>query len=219
MKPTPSACSDEDRRTIATWNATAADPCDGAMLHARFEAQAAQTPEEIAVVFGDDTLTYADLNRRANRLAHLLRARSIGAERRVGVSLRRSFDMLTAVLGVLKSGAAYVPLDPAVPAERLGYMIADAQLALTITEPAFVETLVPHGVPLLTLDDLAAQPETNPAAAPFADAPVYITYTSGSTGRPKGIEMTQRPLLNLLGWMLRTTQFQPRARTLQFASL
>ena len=203
--------------------ATDADPCAGVWLHERFEQQAARTPEGVAAVFGDETLTYAELNRRANRLAHLLRAQSIGADTRVGVSLRRSFEMLAAILGVLKAGAAYVPLDPAVPAERLGYMIADARLVLIITEQHSAEILASHGVPLLVLDEqaaqLAAQPETNPSSTPFANSPVYVTYTSGSTGRPKGIVMTQRPLLNLLAWMLRTTHLPPRARTLQFASL
>ncbi len=222
MTPTPSASTDADRRSIAAWNATAADPCDGAMLHQRFEEIAAQSPDETAVIFGDATLTYAELNRRANQLAHFLRAQNVGVETRVGISMHRSFEMLVAILGVLKAGAGYVPLDPAVPAERLSYMIADAQLALTLTQERFRETLAPHGVPLIALDTdwprIAPYADTNPSAAPFADSLVYVTYTSGSTGRPKGILMTQRPLLNLLGWMLRTTHLPPRACTLQFAS-
>ncbi|MEI9896103.1 MAG: amino acid adenylation domain-containing protein [Chthoniobacter sp.] len=142
---------------------------------------------------------------------------------RVGISMHRSFEMLVAILGVLKTGAAYVPLDPAVPEERLHYMIEDAQLALILTQQRFVETLTPHGVTLLPIDTdwakIAAQLGTKLEAPAFADSLVYITYTSGSTGKPKGILMTQRPLLNLLGWMLRTTDLPPRARTLQFASL
>ena len=223
MTPTPSASTDADRRSIAAWNATAADPCDSAMLHARFEEIAAGMPDETAVIFGDATLTYAELNRRANQLAHFLRAQNVGAETRVGISMHRSFGMLVAIFGVLKAGAGYVPLDPAVPAERLSYMIADAQLALTLTQERFRETLAPHGVPLIALDTdwprIATHAGTNPPAAPFADSLAYVTYTSGSTGRPKGILMTQRPLLNLLGWMLRTTHLPPSARTLQFASL
>ncbi len=205
MKPTPSARTDE------------------ALLHQRFEETAAQMPDETAVIFGEGTLTYAELNRRANQLAHFLRAQNIGPEMRVGISMHRSFEMLVAIFGVLKAGAGYVPLDPAVPAERLSYMIADAQLALTLTQEHFRETLAPHRVPLVALDSewprIATHADTNPPAAPFTDSLVYVTYTSGSTGRPKGILMTQRPLLNLLGWMLRTTHLPPRARTLQFASL
>ena len=240
MTPTPSASTDADRRSIAAWNATAADPCDGAMLHARFEKIVARMPDETAVIFGEHTLTYAELNRRANQLAHFLRAQNVGPESRVGISMHRSFEMLVAIFGVLKAGAGYVPLDPAVPAERLSYMLADAQLALTLTQKRFrrgtgfqpvevrqaslpAETVASDSVPLLALDTdwprIAAHADTNPPAAPFTDSLVYVTYTSGSTGRPKGILMTQRPLLNLLGWMLRTTQLPPRARTLQFASL
>jgi amino acid adenylation domain-containing protein len=213
----------ERRQVLEEWNATAFAHRDNSLLHQRFEEQAAQTSNETAVIFGEESLTYDALNRRANQLAHHLRAAGVSSETRVGISMHRSFEMLVAILGVLKAGAGYVPLDPAVPAERLHYMIEDAQLALILTQQRFVETLAPHGVTLLAIDTdwatISTQPETNPDPLPFADSLVYITYTSGSTGKPKGILMTQRPLLNLLGWMLRTTQLPPRARTLQFASL
>ena len=208
---------------LVDWNATAFDHRQDLLLHQRFEEQAAQTPEETAAIFGELSVSYAELNRRANQLAQHLRTAGVGPEMRVGISMHRSFEMLVAILGVLKAGAGYVPLDPAVPAERLHYMIEDAQLATILTQQRFVETHTQHGVSLLAVDTelvtLAEQPVTNPASLPTADSLVYITYTSGSTGKPKGILMTQRPLLNLLGWMLRTTQLPPRARTLQFASL
>ena len=223
MKPTPTVIADEDRRIIATWNSTAAPPCDGVMLHARFEQQVLLTPDATAAIFGENTLTYDELNRRANQLAGFLRSQNVCVQTRVGISMHRSFEMLVAILGVLKAGAGYVPLDPAVPGERLSYMIADAQPALILTQDRFRGTLSPHGIPLLALDSdwtrITSFTDTNPPVGPFSDSLVYVTYTSGSTGRPKGILMTQRPLLNLLGWMLRTTHLPPCARTLQFASL
>jgi len=231
MTPTKSARADgttvapsaEDRAKIASWNATAADPFDGAMLHERFEGQAAQTPDEIAAILGEESLTYAELNRRANQLAHALRSEGVSVETRVGVCLQRSFEMLVAILGVLKAGGGYVPFDPTLPAERLEAMIADAELGLIITQERLRETLAPHGVSLLAIDTawprLATLADSNPAPAPFVDSAVYVTFTSGSTGRPKGVLMTQRPLLNLLGWMFRHHPTPIGARTLQFASL
>jgi amino acid adenylation domain-containing protein len=213
----------EKRQLLVNWNATAFEHPADLRLHERFEQQAAETPEAAAAIFGSDSLSYRELNRRANQLAQHLRRQGVGPEMRVGLSMRRSFEMLVAILGILKTGAGYVPLDPAVPAERLHYMVEDAQLSTILTQQCFVETLAPHGVSLLAIDTewsgIARESGTNPPTVPFADSLVYITYTSGSTGKPKGILMTQRPLLNLLGWMLRTTQLPPLARTLQFASL
>ena len=213
----------EQQELLVTWNATACEHPGSLLLHERFEQQVALTPEETAAIFGEQSLTYRELNRRANQLALHLRRQGIEPGMRLGISMHRSFEMLVAILAVLKTGAGYVPLDPAVPAERLHYMIEDAQLATILTQERFVETLKPHGVPVLAVDTewstIARLSGNNPATAPFIDSLVYITYTSGSTGKPKGILMTQRPLLNLLGWMLRTTQLPPRARTLQFASL
>lgn len=213
----------EREQLVTEWNATSFKHDTTVFLHQRFELWAVGTPKATAAIFGEESLTYGELNRRANQLAHHLRAAGVRSEMRVGISMHRSFEMLVAVLGVLKAGAGYVPLDPAVPAERLHYMIEDAQLASVLTQQRFVETLTPHGIPLLAVDTdwekIATQPDTNPETPAFTDSLVYITYTSGSTGKPKGILMTQRPLLNLLGWMLRTTTLPANARTLQFASL
>lgn len=213
----------ETRQLLITRNATDFKHGTEYYLYERFEQWAGATPDDVAAIFGEQSLTYAELNARANQLAHHLRAAHVGEEMRVGISMHRSFEMLVSILGVLKSGAGYVPLDPAVPAERLHYMIEDAQLSLILTQERFVETLTPHGVKLLTLDTeweiIASQPKVNIEAPAFTDSLAYITYTSGSTGKPKGILMTQRPLLNLLGWMVRTTELPAKARTLQFASL
>ena len=219
----PATLSDEDRAKITAWNTTTADPFDSAMIHERFEQQAEQAPDQVAAIFGGETLTYAELNRRANQLAEALRSEGVTVETRVGVCLQRSFEMLVAILGVLKAGGGYVPLDPALPSERIEAMVTDAELGVIVTQERFRSTLATHGAKLLALDSawpqIAAHTDTNPAPTPFVDSAVYVTFTSGSTGRPKGVLMTQRPLLNLLGWMFRHHPLAPGAHTLQFASL
>ena len=157
-----------------------------------FQAQAARTPEAPAVVFGDVTLSYTALNARANRLARYLVLLGAGPERLVAVAMPRSAEMIVAVLAVLKAGAAYVPVDPAYPADRIGFMLADAAPVAVLTT-AGVAAGLPRGLPLLVLDDpetvavLAGLGGENlPAAAGSRDL-AYVVCTSGSTGRPKGV--------------------------------
>ncbi|OPF84592.1 non-ribosomal peptide synthetase [Streptomyces antioxidans] len=176
-----------------------------------FEATAAAHPDATAVVFGDTALTYRELNARANRLAHELIARGAGPERRVALALPRSAETVVALLAVVKAGAAYVPLDPDHPAERIAYMAGDAAPALVLTGagagPAVAGAL-PDGLPVVALDDpavraaLAARPDTHPTdadrAAPLTpDSPAYVIYTSGSTGRPKGVQIPHRNVVRL----------------------
>ncbi|HEX8297142.1 MAG TPA: non-ribosomal peptide synthetase [Chthoniobacteraceae bacterium] len=178
-------------------------------LHLRFEAQAARSPYAAALILADEELSYASLNQRANQLADFLREQGVASESAVGVSLPRSFSQIVAVLAILKAGAGYVPLDPALPAARRSQMIADAGIGLVLTAE-LLEAESPR---------LSLRPDANSSADSSADSLVYITFTSGSTGRPKGIAMTQRPLLNLLDWMISRSASAPGARTLQFASL
>jgi amino acid adenylation domain-containing protein len=167
------------------------------------EAQAARSPRAPALTFGEETLSYAELHRRANRLAHRLRRMGIGPEARVGVLLERSAEMVVALLGILKAGGAYVPLDPAFPAERLAWMAGDAGLAALLTDERLAGSLaVPPACPVLKLDlerrSLAGESEADPAAWAVADNLAYVLYTSGSTGRPKGVAVPHRALVNLL---------------------
>jgi amino acid adenylation domain-containing protein/thioester reductase-like protein len=177
-----------------------------------FEEQAERTPEAIAVVCGDSVLTYRQLNADANRVADRLISKGIGPEQRVAVALPRSTDMLTAVLAILKSGAAYLPLSPAYPIDRLAYMVDDAQPVLAITCEEMANRL-PQTLPQLRLDLRAADSsDDQPSAAHSNDRrrmqalhpehPAYVLYTSGSTGRPKAVVVPHRALGNYLAWAM-----------------
>ncbi|CAN5873759.1 N/A [soil metagenome] len=172
----------------------------------RLIGQVAQAhPDGIAVELGQARLRYRELDERANRLAHALRARGVGPETRVAICLPRSLDLVIAMLGVLRAGAAFLPLDPAYPAERLSYMLADAQPVLVISD----------------LDSMAidAHPTTAPLVAIDPDNLAYVIYTSGSTGQPKGALLTHRGLANLVRNQIRIFALSSRTRVLQFAAL
>jgi amino acid adenylation domain-containing protein len=172
-------------------------------VHAVFEAQARRQPDATALVFGNQVLAYAELNRRANRLAHRLIARGVGRESRVGVALERSVEMVVALLAVLKTGAAYVPLDPAYPAERLAWMTQDSGLALVL-DAAFGD------------ED---GPDHDPGLAVHGDQLAYVIYTSGSTGKPKGVGISHRALAEHAQVAIGFFGLTAEDRMLQFATL
>jgi amino acid adenylation domain-containing protein/non-ribosomal peptide synthase protein (TIGR01720 family) len=170
------------------------------------EAQAARRPQTVAVVCGEEALTYGELHRRANRLAHRLRRVGVVPEATVGVLLERSPAVAVGLLGVLKAGGAYVPLDPALPAERLAWMAEDAGLAALLTDERSAEALpVRPSCPVLQLDsagpDLLAESAAEPVPWAVSENLAYVIYTSGSTGRPKGVEVSHRALVNFLASM------------------
>ncbi|MFF4663660.1 amino acid adenylation domain-containing protein [Streptomyces sp. NPDC001282] len=172
-------------------------------VHELFRRQAARTPDAVAVVAGDTSLTYAELDARANRLAHRLRALGAGPERLVGVCLPRGADLVPTLLGVLKSGAAYLPLDPANPADRLRHVLTDAGAAVLVADSGTLPLLGDaHDGPLVVLDRdraaLAAEPATEPEPLSVPDNTVYVIYTSGSTGRPKGVTLTHTNVVRLM---------------------
>ncbi|HEU5383697.1 MAG TPA: amino acid adenylation domain-containing protein [Ktedonobacteraceae bacterium] len=218
----------EQQQLLVTWNATRQEyPCDYC-THQLFETQVAQTPDAVAVCFEGETLTYLELNRRANQLAHYLRERGVGAQTLVGICVERSLAMVIGLLGILKADAAYVPLDPAYPAERLAYMLQDARVAALLTTSVFLQKnlLVGeqecHVIYLDTRDEqehLARRPVTNPVSAREPANLAYVIYTSGSTGKPKGVQVTQRGLCNLLSWHQQTFAVTRRDRATQLASL
>jgi non-ribosomal peptide synthetase component F/acyl carrier protein len=193
----------ERRQLLVEWNETATRYPEDRCFHGLFEDQAARTPTAVAAACGGRSLTYAELNARANRLAHRLRQEGVGRESLVGLYCDRSLDLMAAVLGVLKAGAAYVPLDAGCPPERLRFMLADAQVTLVLTEERLVASL-PEAIPRLCLDragdNLAGHSHTNPAWPVGADDLAYVLYTSGSTGTPKGAEIPHRGLTNYLSW-------------------
>ncbi|WP_215544475.1 non-ribosomal peptide synthetase [Amycolatopsis sp. CA-230715] len=196
----------ERRRSLVDWNDTATPL--GRPVQELVEAQ---EPRALALVWDSGTLDYGELNRRANRLAHRLIARGIGPDRLVAVCLERSHELIVALLAVLKTGAAYVPLDPAYPAERLEFMLDDSSPALLLARS-------PVGlVPFLDVADPGGEErEDNPAIRRRPENLAYVLYTSGSTGRPKGVAQTWRTVDNLVHWQLRRPA---PARVLQFASI
>ncbi|MBB4636056.1 non-ribosomal peptide synthetase [Longimicrobium terrae] len=194
------------------WNRTeAAYPADSC-IHELFEAQAARTPDAVALISArGERVTYGELNRRANRLAHHLRTRGVGPDVRVGLSVERSPSMVAGLLGILKAGGVFVPLDPGYPRERLEYMLADSAPAAVLAQGSVMgnvaATLSALGrdVPVLELDAAAPAwadaPETNPDRDGLTpNHPAYVTYTSGSTGRPKGVPTIHHKALNLIHW-------------------
>jgi amino acid adenylation domain-containing protein len=208
--------SDEERRLVVEeWNRTAASYPADSFIHERFEAQAARTPDRVAVVYEDRQLTYGELNARANRLAHHLRGLGVGPDVRVGICVEREPELVVAVLGVLKSGGAYLPLDPGYPRERLLDMVEDSAPVVMLTQGSLAGRLAGLDLPLLALDEDAAwwgsHPATNPERAALTPEHLtYVIYTSGSTGRPKGVEMIHQGASNLLHWYLGSTGISER---------
>ncbi|HEX7239395.1 MAG TPA: amino acid adenylation domain-containing protein, partial [Longimicrobiaceae bacterium] len=208
-------------QVLHSWNATEAEyPVEGG-LAALFDAQAARTPDAAAAVFLDRSLSYAELEREANRLAHHLLALGVGPDVRVGVCVERSLEMVVGVLAVLKAGAAYVPLDPVYPAGRLEYMLADSGCRVLLTQERLLGRLPAHGAETVCLDRPldGGTGAGAPRVGVLPENLAYVVYTSGSTGRPKGVAMTQRPLQNLIAWQLREWSGRPAARVLQYASV
>ncbi|MDX6694352.1 MAG: hypothetical protein QOF02_1955, partial [Blastocatellia bacterium] len=186
------------------YNETARDYPRDKCFQELFEAQVEATPAALALVHGEQQLSYSELNERANRLAHYLRARGVGPEVRVGVSIERSIAMVVAVLGVLKAGGAYVPLDFNYPQDRLAFMLSDAGISVLLTERSLLPVLPAHTETILCLDDepeeLAQESVLNLPPTATAMNTAYVIYTSGSTGRPKGVMIQHGGLVNYLSW-------------------
>lgn len=197
----------EKRQLLVEWNDTGYDFPRHACLHELFEAQVVHSPETTAVVFEEKALTYAELNARANRLAHALRARGVGPGTRVGICVERSLEMVVGLLGILKAGAAYVPLDPAYPAERLSFMLGDADVPVLLTQQRLVGALPRSRASILCLDTdwpaIAEAAAHNPISGATPEDLAYVIYTSGSTGRPKGVQIPHRAVVNFLHSMRR----------------
>jgi amino acid adenylation domain-containing protein/non-ribosomal peptide synthase protein (TIGR01720 family) len=196
----------ERTRLLRGLNDTAAEYRRELCVHELFEQQVERTPTAIALVSGAEELTYAELNSRANQLAHYLRERGVRADTPVGVCLERSAEMVVALLGVLKAGGCYVPLDPEYPRERLSFMLADSRVRLLLTQRRVAGALPQHAAEEVRLDadweEIAQSPDMNLAAAAAPESLAYIIYTSGSTGRPKGVMIPRRALHNHMAWML-----------------
>ena len=198
----PLATEAARRQLVVEWNdTTTAYPRDST-VHQLVAAQAARTPEAVAVICADKQLSYRALNRQANQLAHYLRKVGVGPDVLVGICVERSPEMVIGLLGVLKAGGAYLPLDPAYPAERLAFLLQETQAPVLLTQRHLLERLPVHGARLVCLDtdwaDIARESETDPAGRATAENLAYVMYTSGSTGQPKGVEIRHRGIVRLV---------------------
>jgi amino acid adenylation domain-containing protein/non-ribosomal peptide synthase protein (TIGR01720 family) len=196
--------ANEREHMLDQWNATARDYPQGQWVHQLIEAQVLVQPDAPAVRFNHLSLSYAELNRRANRLAHRLIEAGVGPDVLVGLAVERSIEMVVGLLAVLKAGGAYVPLDPEYPRERLAYMLDDSGVKLLLTQAHLREQLpIPQGLETLVLgeSDFEDYSDTNPGIALDGENLAYVIYTSGSTGQPKGAGNRHSALLNRLQWM------------------
>ncbi|MEK2494649.1 amino acid adenylation domain-containing protein [Kitasatospora purpeofusca] len=196
----PMLAAEEERRLREQGNDTGREWPDRAPVHRLFAEQAARTPAAEAVRCGAEALDYAELDRRSDRLAARLRGRGVGRDVLVGVCTERSTDLVVALLAVLKSGGAFVPIDPEFPPERIAYMLADSGLPVLLTQRPVAERLPASGAEVLCLDEPYEEPAAEPAKDPAVaeDDLAYVIYTSGSTGQPKGVQVPHRALANFL---------------------
>jgi len=192
----------EEWQVVREWNDTRSDYPRDRCVHERFEEQALRSPDRLAIVFGDRQVTYGELNRRANQLASHLRKLGVGPEVLVGICMERSVELVVGILGILKAGGAYLPLDPTYPKERLGFMMADGQAPVLLTQSGLLDALPEHQARVVALDrdweQIAAEPAKCPVSGTTAEHLAYVMYTSGSTGRPKGISIPHRAVSRLV---------------------
>jgi amino acid adenylation domain-containing protein len=211
--------AEEQRQLLEEWNDTTVDYPRGVCLHELFEQQAERTPNSIALIFEDQHLTYHQLNLKANCLAHLLLARGVKIESVVGLLMERSLEMVISLLAILKAGAAYLPLDPSYPRERLSFMMEDAGLTLLLTQEHLLDILPEHEAEVICVDrewaEIAQHRAENPASEVGAENGAYVIYTSGSTGRPKGVVNTHEGACNRLLWMQDAYHLTEADRVLQ----
>jgi amino acid adenylation domain-containing protein len=208
----PVLTESERQQLLVEWNDTASD-YPRACLHELTAAQAQKTPDAVAVQFRDEQLTYAQLDERANQLAHHLIALGVGPETLVGICVERSLEMLIGLIGIMKAGGAYVPIDPAYPAERQEYMLTNSEAPVIVTQERLRSSLPASQASVVCLDTDWATIATLPAVAPDVEASpeqlAYVIYTSGSTGLPKGVQIPHRALVNFLVTMGQTPGLAP----------
>jgi len=214
----------ERQQVVGEWNRTGEDLGEARCLHELFEEQAQRTPEEVAVVWEGQGMSYRELEKRSNQLGHYLRKQGVGREVRVGLCVGRSPEMVVGLLGILKAGGAYVALDGSYPKERVGFMVEDSQVSVVLTEGKLLEKLAApeeqgreakgegegkgtrsrRSPKVVCLDreweKIAVEPESRPESGVTAENMAYIYYTSGSTGRPKGVVMAHAGIVNYIRW-------------------
>src|SRR5579859_2038844 len=213
----------ERQQLLVEWNATQTDYPQQLCIHQLFEQQVERTPEAVAIVFGEEQLTYAELNARANQLARYLQDLGVGPEVIAGLCVERSLEMVIGLLGILKAGGAYLPLDPIYPPERLAFMLEDAQVPVLLTQQSLVASLPPIQGQIVLLDAdwpiIAHHNADNIISAVQPQHLAYVIYTSGSTGRPKGVMIQHRSTLAFLAWAQQTFLLSPSDTLLASTSI
>ena len=214
---------EELHRFVVQPNQTLAPFSDNVSIHQKFAARVRECPDAHAVIYGEELLTYAELHRRANQLARYLQRAPVGPETLVGICVERGISMIVGLLGILKAGAAYVPLDPDYPSERLAFMIADAGLHLILTQEHLLSRIGEHRAQFLCVDTLWREIERESSAEvdhlPNSGNLAYVIYTSGSTGQPKGVLIEHRAVLNTIDASIRQFAVHQGSRVVQLASL
>ncbi len=208
----PLVTEKERHQLLVEWNQTTVE-CPCALVSEMFEAQVERTPEALAVIAGRERLSFGELNQRANQVAQFLRERGIGPESLVAVCMERTAEVVVALLGVLKAGAAYVPIDPTYPKERLGFMLQDSGSKVLLTQERLLDNLPEHASEVVCLDkhgsEIATRNPENFVSGATPDNLAYVIYTSGSTGRPKGAMILHRGLTNYLAWCTKAYAVRP----------
>ncbi|MEW6734140.1 MAG: amino acid adenylation domain-containing protein [Acidobacteriota bacterium] len=202
----------ERHQLLVEWNNTAVEYPYNKCIHQLFEEQVAQTPLAIAVVYEQEQLSYQEINRRANQLAHYLISLGVGPEVLVGICLERSIEMVVAIMGVLKAGGAYLPIDPSYPLERITYILENARVPLILTEEQRADELPLYLAQIVCLDSewsiISAESDSGPISSVSPNNLAYVIYTSGSTGKPKGVMIAHHSVVNYLAWCCQTYPVQ-----------
>ncbi|HEY9811290.1 MAG TPA: amino acid adenylation domain-containing protein [Halomicronema sp.] len=212
----------EQHQILIEWNQTQADFPKNLCVHQLFEIQAKQRPDALALVFGEEKITYKELNQRSNQLAHILQKKGVTAESLVGLFVGRCVDLIVGMLGILKAGGAYLILDPIYPSERLNFMLEDAQISLLLTHKHEQKHWKKPNLEIIYLDKIYINAEKiydNIAVDVAINNLVYVIYTSGSTGTPKGVEIEHHSLLNLIFWHQKQFSVSPNHRATQIAGI
>lgn len=200
----PLLSTKERNRLVVEWNDTHTDYPDNNCIHELFEIQARANPNAVAVIYRNEKLTYSELNARANQLAHYLRKNGVQEETLVPICIERSLEMIVGILGILKSGGAYVPIDPEYPLERIEYMLKDSNAAILLSTKKSLGSLKTHDLRVIDIQDdwniIRREPTANPLKITGSFNLAYVIYTSGSTGRPKGVMIEHRNVCSFIRW-------------------
>ncbi len=211
------------KELLLKWNQTELPFDESTCLPELFESQCKLTPENIALEFNEQKLTYFQLNEKSNKIAHGLLKKGVLSDQLVGICAERSFELIVGILGILKAGCAYVPFDASYPAERIDYMVAESGIKTVLIQESARPAFASSNAKLIAIDtewdDFQKESGLNAEIKIVADQLAYVLFTSGSTGKPKGVAMVHRALMNLIHWQKNKTNLNTAARTLQFAPI